>query len=124
MSGDYRPLKSALKKPTKKPKQMQNIHHNYFMTMRGFRPTLIPFPHGFYPKPHFPRNTMWWNNIPKTPEYITAAPKVPKEPKEEVGKEEAKQQMKAIEEKKAIGKENVARTDDGKDKVGKPIFEN
>lgn len=32
--------------------------------------------------------------------------------------------MKAIEEKKAIGKENVARTDDGKDKVGKPIFEN
>lgn len=124
MSGDYRPLKSALKKPTKKPKQMQNIHHNYFMTMRGFRPTLIPFPHGFYPKPHFPRNTMWWNNIPKTPEYITAALKVPKEPKEEVGKEEAKQQMKAIEEKKAIGKKNVARTDDGKDKVGKPIFEN
>lgn len=38
ISGDYRSLKSALKKPTKKPKQTQNIHHNYFMTMRGFRP--------------------------------------------------------------------------------------
>lgn len=117
MSGDYRSLKSALKKPTKEPKQTQNIHHNYLMTMRGFRPTLIPFPHGFYPKPHYPRNTMWWNNIPKTPEHIMAAPKVPKEPKDEVDKEEAKQQM------KAIGKENVARTDDGKDKMGKPTIE-
>lgn len=52
-----------------------------------------------------------------------ATPKVPKEPKDEVDKEDAKQQMKAIEEKKAIGKENVARTDDGKDKMGKPTIE-
>lgn len=52
-----------------------------------------------------------------------ATPKVPKEPKDEVDKEDAKQQMKAIEEKKAIGKENVARTDDGKDKMGKPAIE-
>ncbi|WVO24226.1 uncharacterized protein IAS62_005590 [Cryptococcus decagattii] len=102
MFGDYRPLKSALKKPTKKPKQTQNIHHNYLMIMRGFRPTLVPFPHGFYPKPHYPRNTTWWNNIPKTPEHIMATRK----------------------EKKAIGKENVARTDDGKDKMGKPTIEN
>lgn len=118
MSGDYRPLKSALNKPTKKPKQTQNIHHNYLMTMRGFRPTLTPFPHGFYPKPHYPRNTMWWTNIPMTSEHIMAAPKAPKEPKDdEVDKEEAKQQM------KAIGKESVARTDDGKDKMGKPTIE-
>ncbi|KJE01248.1 hypothetical protein I311_05113 [Cryptococcus gattii NT-10] len=118
MSGDYRPLKSALNKPTKKPKQTQNIHHNYLMTMRGFRPTLIPFPHGFYPKPHYPRNTMWWTNIPMASEHIMAAPKAPKEPKDdEVDKEEAKQQM------ETIGKESVARTDDGKDKMGKPTIE-
>ncbi|WRT65453.1 uncharacterized protein IL334_002396 [Kwoniella shivajii] len=80
MAGDYRPLKSVLKKSKRKPKQAKNIHHNYFMTMRGYRPSLIPFPHGFHPKPHEPRNTLWWDNVPKNAEHIMAPPPVAKQP--------------------------------------------
>ena len=80
MAGDYRPLKSVLKKSKKKPRQKKNIHHNYFMTMRGWKPSLIPFPHGFHPKPHHPRNTLWWDNIPENPDHIMAPPPVPKAP--------------------------------------------
>ncbi|OWZ70288.1 hypothetical protein AYX14_04321 [Cryptococcus neoformans] len=119
MSGDYRSLKPALKKPTKKPKQTQNIHHNYFMTMRGFRPALIPFPHGLHPKPHYPRNTMWWNNIPEIPRHIMAAPKVPKEPEEVVDAEEPKGKKKITEVKKPIEKKGEVKKDDGKDRVEK-----
>ncbi|OCF45030.1 hypothetical protein I317_01081 [Kwoniella heveanensis CBS 569] len=80
MAGDYRPLRSALKKSKKKPRQHKNIHHNYFMTMRGWRPALIPFPHGFHPKPHYPRNTLWWDNVPRNADHIMAPPPIAKEP--------------------------------------------
>ncbi|WVW79755.1 hypothetical protein I302_101725 [Kwoniella bestiolae CBS 10118] len=105
MSGDYRPLRSSLKKSKKKPRQSKNIHHNYFLTMRGHRPALVPFPHGFHPKPHEPRNTLWWDNVPRNAEHIMAVPKVPKEP-EDRGEDD-------IEEKdKGKGKE-------GGEKIGK-----
>ncbi|ODO06288.1 hypothetical protein L198_01520 [Cryptococcus wingfieldii CBS 7118] len=131
MSGDYRPLKSALKKSKKKPKQTNNIHHNFFMTMRGFRPALIPFPHGFHPKPHYPRNTLWWNNVPKNADHIMAAPKVAKEPdkgdtddgKEEASKgtpkepqKEKKDEKKDEKPKPASSKPSSDAKDDGKSK--------
>ncbi|TYJ54654.1 hypothetical protein B9479_004688 [Cryptococcus floricola] len=131
MSGDYRPLKSALKKSKKKPKQTKNIHHNFFMTMRGFRPALIPFPHGFHPKPHYPRNTLWWNNVPKNADHIMAAPKVAKEPdkgdaddgKEEASKgtpkepqKEKKDEKKDEKPKAASSKPSSDAKDDGKSK--------
>jgi len=80
MAGDYRPLKSALKKSKKKPRQKKNIHHNYFLTMRGHQPHLIPFPHGFHPKPHHPRHTLWYDNVPKNADHIMSPPPVPKAP--------------------------------------------
>ncbi|ORY29552.1 hypothetical protein BCR39DRAFT_559083 [Naematelia encephala] len=82
MAGDYRPLRSVLKKSKKKPRQSKNIHHNYFMTMRGWRPSLIPFPHGFHPKPHYPRNTLWWDNVPENADHIMAPPPILKAPQE------------------------------------------
>lgn len=80
MAGETRQLKSVLKKSKKKPRQKKNIHHNYFMTMRGWRPALVPFPHGLHPKPQEPRNTLWWGNVPKDADHIMATPKIPKEP--------------------------------------------
>ncbi|ODO09299.1 hypothetical protein I350_02899 [Cryptococcus amylolentus CBS 6273] len=131
MSGDYRPLKSALKKSKKKPKQTKNIHHNFFMTMRGFRPALFPFPHGFHPKPHYSRNSLWWNNVPKNADHTMAAPKVAKEPdkgatddgKEEASKgtpkepqKEKKDEKKDEEPKAASLKSSSDAKDDGKSK--------
>ncbi|WWC87508.1 uncharacterized protein L201_002398 [Kwoniella dendrophila CBS 6074] len=80
MAGDHKPLKSSLKKSSKKPKQSKDIHHNFFMTMRGYRPSLIPFPHGFHPKPYYPRKTLWWDNVPRNADHIMASPKILKEP--------------------------------------------
>ena len=88
MAGDYRPLKSALKKSKKKPRQKKNIHHNYFMTMRGWRPHLVPFPHGCHPKPHAPRNDMWWDNVPKNVDHIMAPPAILKAPEGEIEENE------------------------------------
>lgn len=90
MAGDYRPLKSALKKSRKKPRQHKNIQHNYFMTIRGWRPALVPFPHGLHPKPHKPRHTLWWDNIPKDADHIMAPPPVPKLPEGDVTEGETK----------------------------------
>ncbi|WVR04066.1 hypothetical protein IAU60_001065 [Kwoniella sp. DSM 27419] len=80
MAGDYKPLKSALKKTNKKPRQQKDIQHNYFLTMRGYRPALIPFPPGFHPKPHHARNSLWWDNVPRHAERIMAPPVVAKQP--------------------------------------------
>ncbi|WVQ62980.1 uncharacterized protein L199_001129 [Kwoniella botswanensis] len=107
MSGDYRPLKSVLKKSKKKPKQSKNIHHNFFMTMRGYRPSLIPFPHGFHPKPQDPRNTPWWDNVPRNADHIMAVPRVPKEP-ENKDEDEGKRE-------KRMGKEKEKGEDKNKD---------
>ena len=82
MAGDYRSLKSALKKSTKKPRQTKNIHHNHFMTMRGNRAHLVPFPHGLHPPPDQPRHSLWWKNIPKNADHMMAPPPVPKEVKD------------------------------------------
>ena len=90
MAGDYRPLKSALKKSKKKPRQTKNTHHNYFMTMRGHRPHLVPFPHGLHPKPHALPHSLWWNNIPKNADHIMIPPPVPKEPEKDEEVEEVK----------------------------------
>jgi len=90
MAGDYRPLKSALKKSKKKPRQKKNIHHNYFMTMRGYKPHLVPFPHGLHPKPYHPRHTLWWDNIPKNADHIMVPPPVPKKPEDAVEDEDKK----------------------------------
>ncbi|KAK8861340.1 hypothetical protein IAR55_002159 [Kwoniella newhampshirensis] len=90
MSGDYRPLKSALKKSKKKPRQHKNIHHNFFMTMRGWRPALVPFPHGYHPKPNHARNSLWWDNIPKNAEHIMTPPLTPKKPADDGDNEEGK----------------------------------
>ncbi|WVN90407.1 uncharacterized protein L203_105643 [Cryptococcus depauperatus CBS 7841] len=92
MSGDYRPLKSAIKKPRNKPKQSKNIHHNLFMTMRGWRPALIPFPHGFHPKPHHPRNSLWWDNIPRDASHLMAPPAVAKAPRDKEDETEDKKE--------------------------------
>jgi len=78
MAGDVRPLRSILKKSKKKPRQSKNVHHNYFMTMRGNRAHLVPFPHGLHPPPDQARNTLWWKNIPKNADHIMAPPPVPK----------------------------------------------
>jgi hypothetical protein len=78
MAGDVRPLRSILKKTKKKPRQSKNVHHNYFMTMRGNRAHLVPFPHGLHPPPDQARNTLWWKNIPKNADHIMAPPPVPK----------------------------------------------
>ncbi|WWC59971.1 uncharacterized protein I303_102534 [Kwoniella dejecticola CBS 10117] len=91
MAGDYKPLKSALKKTKKKPRQTNNIQHNYFMTMRGYRPSLIPFPYGFHPKPHEPKNSLWWDNVPKNADHIMAPPKVAKEPEKDIDTDEKSQ---------------------------------
>ena len=81
MAGDYRPLKSVLKSK-KKPRQLKNIHHNYFLHMRGWRPHFVPFPHGYHPKPHDPRNSLWWDNVPKSVDHIMAPPAILKAPEE------------------------------------------
>jgi hypothetical protein len=78
MAGDVRPLGSILKKSKKKPRQSKNVHHNHFMTMRGNRAHLVPFPHGLHPPPDQARNTLWWKNIPKNADHIMAPPPVPK----------------------------------------------
>ena len=78
MAGDVRPLRSILKKSKKKPRQSKNVHHNHFMTMRGNRAHLVPFPHGLHPPPDQARNTLWWKNIPKNADHIMAPPPVPK----------------------------------------------
>ncbi|WVF66819.1 hypothetical protein IAT40_001561 [Kwoniella sp. CBS 6097] len=111
MAGDYRPLKSAMKKSKKKPRQNKNIHHNYFMTMRGWRPALIPFPHGFHPKPHYPRNTLWWDNVPRNADHIMAPPPVAKEPEKQEddddnGGDKGKKESKKKEDGKDKDKEN------------------
>jgi hypothetical protein len=82
MAGDYRSLKSTLKKSTKKPRQTKNIHHNHFMTMRGNRAHLVPFPHGLHPPPDQPRHSLWWKNIPRNADHMIAPPPVPKEVKD------------------------------------------
>ena len=120
MAGDYRPLKSALKKSKKKPRQSKNIPHNYFMTMRGWRPALVPFPHGFHPKPHAPRNTLWWNNIPKNADHIMAPPPVPKMPKDEPEEDDGKSKSsvkKADEEKKGEKEKPKKESGDPKEKA-------
>ena len=78
MAGDVRPLRSILKKSKKKPRQSKNVHHNHFMTMRGNRAHLVPFPHGLHPPPDQARNTLWWKNIPKNADHMMAPPPVPK----------------------------------------------
>jgi len=78
MAGDVRPLRSILKKTKKKPRQSKNVHHNHFMTMRGNRAHLVPFPHGLHPPPDQARNTLWWKNIPKNADHMMAPPPVPK----------------------------------------------
>jgi hypothetical protein len=78
MAGDVRPLRSILKKTKKKPRQSKNVDHNHFMTMRGNRAHLVPFPHGLHPPPDQARNTLWWKNIPKNAEHIMAPPPIPK----------------------------------------------
>ena len=78
MAGDVRPLRSILKKSKKKPRQSKNVHHNHFMTMRGNRAHLVPFPHGLHPPPDQPRSTLWRRNIPKSADHIMAPPPVPK----------------------------------------------
>jgi hypothetical protein len=88
MAGDYRPLKSILKKSSKKPRQSKNIHHNYFMGMRGHQAHLIPFPHGLHPPPQGPRHSLWWKNIPKDASHMMAPPPVPKEVKDVLEGEE------------------------------------
>jgi hypothetical protein len=93
MAGDYRPLKSVLKKSKKEPRLSKNIHHNYFMTMRGHKPHLVPFPHGFHPQPHKPRNTLWWHNIPNDADHIMAKPPVAKVPKEDDDDDEGETQV-------------------------------
>ncbi|OCF78311.1 hypothetical protein I204_00249 [Kwoniella mangroviensis CBS 8886] len=109
MSGDYRPLKSVLKKSKKKPKQSKNIHHNFFMTMRGYRPSLIPFPHGFHPKPQDPRNTLWWDNIQRSADHIMALPRVPKEPENKNEDEDKKE--KKVGQEKGKGEDENKNTD-------------
>lgn len=88
MAGDYRPLRSVLKKSTKKPRQSKNTHHNLFMTMRGHQPHLIPFPHGLHPPPHEARHTLWWKNIPKESRHLMAPPQPPKAVKDETEEDE------------------------------------
>jgi len=78
MAGDVIPLRSILKKSKKKPRQSKNVHHNHFMTIRGNRAHLVPFPHGLHPPPDQPRSTLWWRNIPKNADHIMAPPPVPK----------------------------------------------
>ena len=78
MAGDVRPLRSILKKSKKKSRQSKNVHHNHFLTMRGNRAHLVPFPHGLHPPPDQARNTLWWKNIPKNADHIMAPPPVPK----------------------------------------------
>jgi hypothetical protein len=113
MAGDYRPLKSILKKSTKKPRQSKNVHHNYFMTMQGHRAHLVPFPHGLHPPPQEPRHTLWWRNIPKDAGHLMAPPPVPKEVKdvlagekddcEETRKEKASERTAADQSKETSG---------------------
>nr|XP_031859142.1 uncharacterized protein CI109_005492 [Kwoniella shandongensis]KAA5526214.1 hypothetical protein CI109_005492 [Kwoniella shandongensis] len=119
MSGDYRPLKSALKKSKKKPRQHKNIHHNFFMTMRGYRPALIPFPHGFHPKPHHARNSLWWDNVPKNAEHIMAAPAVPKQPAEDGEGEDEKGSTSSNSKDKASEKSKEKSSEKDKDKEKK-----
>lgn len=83
MAGDYRSLRSVLKKSIKKPRQSKNVHHNLFMTMRGHQPHLVPFPHGLHPPPHEPRHTLWWKNIPKESRHLMAPPPPAKAVKED-----------------------------------------
>jgi hypothetical protein len=126
MAGDYRPLRSVLKKSKKKPRQKKNIHHNYFMTMRGWQPRLIPFPHGMHPKPHHPRHTLWFDNIPKNADHLMAPPPVAKEPEghnEDDEKQDAKakaaKEGKAQEEaqKEKLDKKGKEETDSSKEKA-------
>ncbi|WVQ94429.1 hypothetical protein IAU59_001508 [Kwoniella sp. CBS 9459] len=112
MAGDYRPLKSALKKSKKKPRQHKNIHHNYFMTMRGWRPALIPFPHGYHPKPHYPRNTLWWDNVPRNADHIMAPPPIPKEPKKSDDEDDERDKGKKESKKKEDNKDKQSKKDD------------
>ncbi|WWC68977.1 uncharacterized protein I206_102913 [Kwoniella pini CBS 10737] len=112
MAGDYRPLKSVLKKSKKKPKQSKNIHHNFFMTMRGYHPSLIPFPHGFHPKPHEPRNTLWWDNVPRNADHIMANVKVAKEPERDEDASEKKDKTEKGKDKSEAGKTKEVKTDE------------
>jgi hypothetical protein len=97
MAGDYRPLRSILKKSKKKPHQSKNTHHNYFMAMRGNRAHLIPFPHGLHPPPSQPRHTLWWNNIPKNADHMMAPPPVPKAVKDVLAGEDPEEVTKKTE---------------------------
>ncbi|WWC98913.1 hypothetical protein V866_005807 [Kwoniella sp. B9012] len=118
MSGDYRPLKSVLKKSKKKPKQSKNIHHNFFMTMRGYRPSLVPFPHGFHPKLSSPRNTLWWDNVPRNADHIMALPRVPKEPENKDENEDKREKKMGKEKEKGEDKKqgNASTSEKDKDK--------
>lgn len=120
LSGESRQLKSALKKSKKKPRQKKNIHHNYFMTMRGWRPALVPFPHGLHPKPQHPRHTLWWDNVPKDADHIMASPKIAKLPEGlRPGEDET-----GSEGKKEKGEDEKASSEEGKkvlEKVDKKI---
>lgn len=117
MAGDYRPLRSILKKSTKKPRQSKNVQHNYFLGMRGHHPHLIPFPHGLHPPPAEPRHTMWWRNIPKDASQLMAPPPPPKAVKEDKEEDaDEKRNDKAKEEDKERGKEKAMDKDKETDK--------
>ena len=106
MESETKALRSVLKKPKKGHRQLRNIHHNQFLTMRAHKAALVPFPHGLHPPPHSPPHTLWWRNVPKDATHLMAHPAVPKEPEglkpgEEGADEKAKACEKEMEEEKA-----------------------
>jgi hypothetical protein len=109
IQGEARSHKSVLKRPKKGHRQIRNIRHNQFMTMRGHKAALVPFPHGLHPPPHSPPHTLWWRNIPKDATHLMAHPDVPKAPEGlKPGEEEAVEVQKQ--------KEEVKDDDKGKEK--------
>ena len=119
MAGDYRPLKSILKKPgqSKKGKKKKNKpteHHNHFLAMRGWRPALVPFPHGLHPPPGEPRGTMWWNNIPRDARHLMVQ-KPAKEPEKDDEASDASTDKEDKEDKKDEKPKEDKKPDPGKD---------
>ena len=120
MAGDYRPLRSAMKKARKRTVQTKNVHHNHFLTMRGWQPHLVPFPHGFHPKPHQPRNDLWWDNVPKNVDHIMAPPAICKVPVDDPEEDQIKadttgvkpEDKKKVEEKQRDDKDSTTKESD------------
>ncbi|KAL7419804.1 hypothetical protein Q5752_005720 [Cryptotrichosporon argae] len=112
MAGDYRPLKSVLKKSKSRPPTGRNLHGAQFLTMRGLRPHLVPFPHGFHARPTASKSSLWWNNVPRSMEHVMVRPKVAKVPEVEEAKDRDKER------KRAEAKE-VKGEMEGKDAKGK-----